>query len=194
MKTRLRVVALPFLVGLLAAACAADPTPTPEPTATLPFVATPTSTPTPTPAPTPLPLTPSSTPTPIPAPPTPIPTPTPPPVVPPAPTPTPEAIAELAPATPTPALSPIPTPTPANPSTGRTSKTVWPGIGHWGPAGQRLLDAVNDGEGLHGLRSPEELSARVFPQEFLDLRDRTRRRGFAVLPDHDAEVFRRGSH
>ena len=37
MKTRLFLVALPFVVGLLAAACAADPTPEPTPTPTTPL-------------------------------------------------------------------------------------------------------------------------------------------------------------
>ena len=72
MKNRLLMVALPFLFGLLTAACAADPTPTPEPTATAPPISTSTPTPTSTPRPAPVP-----TPTPT-APPTATPTPTPP--------------------------------------------------------------------------------------------------------------------
>lgn len=51
MKSRL-LVALPLLVGLLAAACAADPTPTPTSTPTP--IPTPTQTPTPTPIPRPV--------------------------------------------------------------------------------------------------------------------------------------------
>lgn len=49
MKTRLLMVALPFLVGLLAVACVVDPTPTPEPPAAPPQ------------APPPAPLTPTPT-------------------------------------------------------------------------------------------------------------------------------------